>query len=122
MKTILLVDDDPAVVDLLSAKLHRLYQVVSTTDPRKAVSLALDRKPDLILCDMDMPDMNGAQVAAALRAQGAGAIPLAYLTGLVSREEAADLPKQGSQAEHRVVAKRAPLNELVACIRSLVGE
>jgi CheY-like chemotaxis protein len=121
VKTILLVDDDPAVVDLLSAKLRSLYRIVATTDPREAVSLALDRKPDLILCDMDMPGMNGAEVAAGLRAKGAGSIPLAYLTGLVSREEAAELP-QGGSAGHRVVAKRASLNELVACIKSLLGE
>ena len=121
MKTILLVDDDTAVIDLLAAKLRGPYRVISTTDAREAVSLALERKPDVILCDMDMPGMNGAEVAAALRAKGAGEIPLVYLTGLVSREEAAALPG-GTQGGHRVLAKRAPLNELIACIKSLAGE
>ena len=121
MKTILLIDDDTAVLDLLGSKLRPAYAVIASANPHQAVKLAVDRRPDLVLCDVDMPGMNGAEVAAALKDAGAGAIPIVYLTGLVSPQEANDLPLAAA-GRHRVIAKRAALGELLACIKSLIGD
>ena len=63
--------------------------------------------------------MVGAEVAAALKAQGFGAIPVVYLTGLVTRSEAQSMPGKGAE---RMLAKQAPVSELLACIKSLIGE
>lgn len=111
-KKILLIDDDAAVVQYLTAKLGKLYDVVSTTDPRQASRLARTELPDVILCDIDMPGMSGGDVAAALEQDTAtGRIPFIYLTALVTPDEARDL---GGQVGGRVgVSKRAPLAELV---------
>jgi CheY-like chemotaxis protein len=114
-KKLMLIDDDAAVVNYLVNKLSRMYEVVSTTNPAQAVALARAEQPDVILCDIDMPDVSGGDVAAAL-AQDAvtAAIPLIYLTALVSPEEAKDL---GGQVGGRPgVSKRAPLSELVSRI------
>jgi CheY-like chemotaxis protein len=114
-KKLLLVDDDEAVVTYLVAKLSKLYDVVSTTEPRKAVALARAELPEVILCDIDMPGMSGGDVAAALAQDtGLARIPLIYLTGLVSPQEAKDL--QGQVGGRPGVSKRAPLSELVAAI------
>lgn len=117
-KKILLVDDDDAVITYLVTKLSRLYEVVSTIDPRRAVALAKSELPDVILCDIDMPGMSGGDVAAALDADSQTArIPFIYLTALVSPEEAKDL--EGHVGGRPGVAKRAPLAQLVEKIEDL---
>lgn len=117
-KKILLVDDDDAVITYLVTKLSRLYEVVSTIDPRRAVALAKSELPDVILCDIDMPEMSGGDVAAALDADSQTArIPFIYLTALVSPEEAKDL--EGHVGGRPGVAKRAPLAQLVEKIEDL---
>jgi CheY-like chemotaxis protein len=122
VKKILLVDDDPAVLDLLGSRLRTRYTMLATVNPQEAVKMAVAQKPDLILCDVDMPNMNGAEVAAALKKAGAGSVPLLYLTGLVSPNEVKDLPGPAGTDRHPIIAKRAPLSELLACIKSLIGE
>ena len=86
-RKLLLVDDDDTVLVYLTAKLSRHFHVVATLDPYRALALARSQHPDLILCDFDMPGMNGPEVAAALEADAETArIPLLYLTSLVSEE------------------------------------
>ena len=114
-KKIMLIDDDDAVVRYLVVKLSRMYEVVSTTDPLKAVGIAKRDRPDVILCDIDMPEMSGGEVAAALSEDPATAfIPVIYLTALVSPEETRDL--SGQVGGRPGVSKRAPLSELVKTI------
>jgi CheY-like chemotaxis protein len=120
-KRILLIDDDDAVVSYLVAKLSKLYDVVATVDPGRAVALARRELPDVILCDIDMPGMTGGDVAAALAEDSATArIPLIYLTALVSPQETRDL--QGQVGGRPGVSKRAPLAELVARIDELTPD
>lgn len=117
-KRVLLVDDDATVLDYLGAKLSKIYEVVATSDPRQAVTLARRELPDVILCDIDMPQMSGGEVAAALADDsGLSRIPFLYLTDLVSPQEAREL--QGVVGGRPGVAKRAPLAELVARITEL---
>jgi len=114
-KKLLLVDDDAAVISYLVMKLSKLYEVVSTTDPVAVLPMARAERPDAILCDIDMPDMGGGDVAAALAADAATAgIPLIYLTALVSPEEAREM--DGQVGGRPGVSKRAPLSELVSKI------
>jgi CheY-like chemotaxis protein len=111
-KRILLIDDDTAVISYLVTKLSKLYEVVSTSEPRRAAALARAELPDVILCDIDMPELSGGDVAAQLAGDSATArIPLIYLTALVSPEEARDL--DGQVGGRPGVSKRAPLAELV---------
>lgn len=119
-KKIMLIDDDEAVINYLTVKLGKHYDLISTTEPLIAVTLANREKPDLILCDIDMPEMGGGEVAAALSELPATShIPLVYLTSLVSPQEAHEL--QGHVGGRPGVAKRAPLSELLACIESLTS-
>lgn len=111
-KKVLLVDDDAAVISYLVTKLARYYDVVSTTDPREVGRLARTELPDAILCDIDMPQMSGGDVAAGLDGDSATArIPFIYLTALVTPQETQDLG--GMVGGRPGVSKRAPLAELV---------
>jgi CheY-like chemotaxis protein len=114
-KKLLLIDDDEAVVGYLVAKLSTFYEVASTTDPRQAARLARAELPDVILCDIDMPQMSGGDVAALLEEDADTArIPLIYLTALVSPQEAREL--DGQVGGRPGVSKRAPLAELMDAI------
>ncbi len=69
---ILCVDDDPAVLDLLSRNLHREgYAVRTATNGRDALRLAQELKPRLITLDVMMPSMDGWSVLTALKADPA---------------------------------------------------
>jgi len=119
-KKVLLIDDDHAVLAFLTAKLTKRYDVVSTVDARKALALARSQLPDVILCDIDMPDMSGGDVAAALEADSMTArIPLIYLTALVTPEETQELG--GLVGGRPGISKRATVGDLVAKIEQVLA-
>ncbi|MBN36811.1 MAG: PleD family two-component system response regulator [Rhodospirillaceae bacterium] len=67
---ILVVDDQPLNVKLLEAKLiSEYYDVLTANGGAAAVRLATDERPDLILLDVMMPDMDGYEVCRVLREQ-----------------------------------------------------
>jgi len=79
--TIMAVDDDPVVTEYLKSKLGANYRVVTTNVPAKALELARAEKPDLILVDVDMHDMDGFEVCRRLKANPATAgIPVVFLS------------------------------------------
>jgi CheY-like chemotaxis protein len=117
-RKLLLVDDDDSVLVYLTAKLTKHFDVVSTTDPTEAHSLARRHLPDAILCDIDMPEMSGGDVAAELQNDTLTArIPLIYLTSLVSPEETRQM--QGLVGGRPGVSKRAQLAELLQRIEEV---
>ena len=118
-KCILLIDDDETVLAYLVPKLSRIYEVVSTSDPRKAAALARTQLPDVILCDIDMPEMSGGEVAKVLEEDTLTArIPFIYLTALVSPSETRDM--DGLVSGRPGVSKRAQLSELLERIEEVL--
>ena len=116
--TILIVDDDESVLDYLRIKLGARYEVVATNESDSALDLARERRPDLILCDLDMPGMSGGQVSAAIFAdEELRHIPLVFLSGTVSPHELTRL--QGSIGRP-ALAKSTPLPDLVARIEAML--
>jgi len=81
--TILVVDDTPDSVALLSSLLRSLYRVKIATSGEKALAIAgSDDPPDLILLDIVMPGMDGYEVCRLLKRNPATAdIPVIFLTG-----------------------------------------
>ena len=67
-RTILLVDDDPAVREVLGIALARRgRRVLDAASGREALARARQCRPDLVLLDIDLPDMDGLQVCRALK-------------------------------------------------------
>ena len=116
---ILIVDDDELALEIVTAKLSARYDIVSTQDPGNVLRLARQTEPDLIICDFDMPEMDGGEVSAALLAdQELKYIPLLFLTGLAT---SGDLNRMRQQlGGRRAVAKDAPLAQLIARIEELL--
>jgi putative two-component system response regulator len=80
---LLIVDDEPINIQILSAILDDEYSLSVATSGQKAVSLAQRQLPDLILLDMVMPAMDGLEVCKTLKADPTTAkIPIIFVTGM----------------------------------------
>jgi len=116
---ILIVDDDELALEITTTKLSERYDIVSTQIPGNVVRLARETEPDLIICDFDMPEMDGGEVSAALLAdEELKYIPLLFLTGLATSGDLNRMRKQ--LAGRRAVSKDAPLAQLIARIEELI--
>jgi sigma-B regulation protein RsbU (phosphoserine phosphatase) len=88
-KLILIVDDTPTNLGVISGALADTYKTKVATNGQKALALAsADEKPDLILLDVVMPEMDGYEVCTRLKADPATReIPVIFLTGQTSVED-----------------------------------
>ena len=86
--TILIVDDEPANISLLSKSLRDHYKTKAATDGKKAIRIAsssADERPDLILLDIMMPSMDGYEVCRHLKSnEETKEIPVIFLSGMNS--------------------------------------
>ena len=116
---ILVVDDDELALEITTTRLSERYDIVSTQNPGNVLRLARETEPDLIICDFDMPEMDGGEVSAALLAdEELKYIPLLFLTGLATSGDLNRMRKQ--LAGRRAVSKDAPLAQLIAHIEELL--
>lgn len=78
------IDDDPVVQKTVELMLNENgYEVTSLSDPLKALGEVFHIKPDLILCDIAMPELDGYEICAMLRNSTAfRQIPIVMLTGM----------------------------------------
>jgi phosphoserine phosphatase RsbU/P len=88
-KTILLVDDEPANIQIVNSILKDVYKTRIATSGAKALELAnQEPAPDLILLDVMMPEMNGYEVCSRLKSDDRTRdIPVIFLTGQTEIED-----------------------------------
>jgi two-component system response regulator RpaA len=86
MKRILLVDDDPDLLQMLSASIRAAgYSVLLANTGAEALAQA-KTQPDLIILDLVLPEVDGFTVCQTLRRdKSTAAIPIMMLTGLTSQ-------------------------------------
>jgi CheY-like chemotaxis protein len=116
---LLIVDDDDAVLDYVVAKFGTRYDIVSTKAPESVLRLAHKERPNLILCDVDMPGMDGGDVSKELFADAeVRDIPVLFITALVTPDEMKNLGHQiGGRS---AISKQALPEELAQRIDSLI--
>lgn len=66
-KTVLVVDDDAAIVELVASLLEDSFHVVCASDGWEALMLAAEREPDAVVLDLMMPGINGLTLTEELR-------------------------------------------------------
>ena len=72
MKKILVVDDEPKIVQLVRDYLERAgFHVITAPNGKTALSLAHSEKPDLVILDLGLPEMDGLDVTRTLRRDSA---------------------------------------------------
>ena len=115
-KTILIVDDEKPIVDILVYNLQKEgYDTLEANDGELAVSLALEKKPDLILLDIMLPKMDGITVLKTLRSEGFDT-PVILLT---AKNEISDKVLGLDSGADDYLAKPFNTEELLARIRAL---
>ena len=85
---ILAVDDDTDLLALMARALAADYDVDTASDAGAAIEKAFTNpQPDLVLCDVEMPDVSGFEVCRALKGEAATAhIPIIFLTSKIEAE------------------------------------
>jgi len=114
---ILVVDDDPDILDAVCDVLAgEGYRVVRARHGREALAQVAVERPDLILLDLMMPEMDGLAFARALRADGREpAIPVVVISADANPEHAAAV---GARS---FLPKPFDIEALLSAVRSAGG-
>ena len=116
MKTILVVDDEPRIVDIARDYLARAgFQVTAAADGPAALEAARRDRPDLVVLDLGLPGMDGLDVARRLREDGD--VPIVILT---ARDEEVDRILGLELGADDYVTKPFSPRELVARVRAVL--
>ncbi|MDD2999152.1 MAG: response regulator [Erysipelotrichia bacterium] len=88
-KTILVIDDEEAIVLLLETILEIYgYHCVSCLNPQNAIKTAEEIKPDLIILDIAMPEIDGYEICASLKkSENTSRIPIIMVTALALAQD-----------------------------------
>jgi two-component system, OmpR family, response regulator len=114
---LLVVDDEPNIVELLSASLRFAgYDVSTASNGTEALRKAKEVDPDLVVLDVMMPGLDGFDVVRRLRAEDRH-VPVLFLT---ARDAVEDKVKGLQTGGDDYVTKPFSLDELVARVRALL--
>jgi two-component system cell cycle response regulator DivK len=120
MSTILIVEDNEKNMklarDVLQAK---GYQTLEAVNGEEGVRLALAHKPDLVLMDIQLPDINGIEAFTRIRANaGTAHIPVVAFTASVTPMDRSRITDAGFDG---FIGKPINLREFLETVRSTVG-
>ena len=116
-KKILVIDDEEALTRLVKINLEATgnYEVMAENQGVNGLADVKSFKPDLVLLDIIMPDMDGSDIARQIMDDPeVSGTPVVFLTAMIRKEEA-----QGSRgviAGYPFVDKSVSIKELIACI------
>ncbi len=116
-KKIMIIDDEEFFTKLVKLNLEKTgkYEVRAENKGSQSLAAAREFKPDLILLDILMPDMEGSEVAIQLKNDvNTRDIPVVFLTAVVKKEEVES--GSGVIGGHPFIAKPVSTNELINCI------
>jgi two-component system cell cycle response regulator DivK len=119
MSLILIVEDNDKNLKLVRDVLQvKGYATIEAGTAEDGIVLARERKPDLILMDIQLPGMNGIEAIGVLRADPSTAdIPVAAVTASVMQHDRNKITEAGFNA---YVGKPINLNEFLATVRKLL--
>jgi len=117
MKKILIIEDQPQMRRNLATILEMEgFEILSAENGRRGVELASASKPDLIICDVMMPELDGYGVLKALRAEKATAtVPFIFLT---AKGEKSDHREGMNSGADDYLAKPVARDNLLAAVKA----
>jgi len=114
---VLIVEDNVDAAETLGEYVSALgHMVCIEHSPYKAIQRALEEPPDLCLLDINLPDMNGNELARELREKGGEKIVLAAVTGFSQEEDRIKALEAGFQ---HIFAKPVNTTRLVLLLNSM---
>jgi CheY-like chemotaxis protein len=119
MQTILVIEDEaPLRANILRILSAEGFRVVSAADGDEGIARVREARPDLVICDILMPRMDGFGVLAALRSgPDTAAIPFIFLTASADKEDLARGLRSGA---NEYVTKPFRIADLLAAVRRLL--
>jgi DNA-binding response OmpR family regulator len=119
-KLVLVADDDPDILDLVTFRLDRAgYEVVQARDGQEALDTALARAPDLCVLDVMMPRLDGYEVTRRLReAESTRSVPVILLT---ARAQESDVERGFDAGATDYMRKPFSPQELRARVEALLA-
>ncbi len=115
MTRVLIVDDEPQILRALRINLTaRQYEVITAADGTQALHAAGDKRPDLVVLDLGLPDMDGVDVIRTLRTWTP--VPILVLSGRADSRDKVDALDAGADD---YVTKPFSIDELLARIRAV---
>lgn len=119
MKTILIIEDEPEMRRNLATILRlEEFHTITAENGREGLTLAREKTPDLILCDVMMPELDGYGVLRELRANAATeATPFIFLT---AKGEKPDIRSGMNLGADDYLTKPVAKADLLAAIRSRI--
>jgi two-component system OmpR family response regulator len=114
---VLVVDDEPSIVDVICMALrHQGYEVAAADTGSDALTEARSWRPHAMVLDVMLPDMDGFEVARRLSAERAG-VPILFLS---ARDNTADKVRGLTTGGDDYVTKPFSLEELMARLRNIL--
>jgi DNA-binding response OmpR family regulator len=114
--TILIVDDEPINIDLLRETLKSKYRLIIATRGEQAYSLAVSKKPDLILMDVMMPGMDGFETCEKIKDNPETShIPVVFVTALNEVEDKSVGYEMGGTD---YITKPFEMSDVLTCIET----
>jgi len=116
-KKILIIDDDPAFRNLVEQVLtQKGYEVLKAGSGREGLRLMFDQRPDLVLLDVVIPDVDGWQVCSRIRE--ISDVPIIIISGRLKSEE--DIVRGLDYGADDYLFKPVGSKELVARVRAVL--
>jgi putative two-component system response regulator len=117
--TVLVADDEPSARKLLRRILEPAgYRVTEACTGKEAVALAEAERPDLLILDITMPDIDGVEICRRIKSDPTTHLtPVIHITGLMTREQRLRALAAGSD---EFVGKPFDIEELLIRVRSLL--
>ncbi len=119
MTSILVIEDEKDILDLLDSHLEQAgFEVLTAADGGAGLNLAREKRPDLIVLDVRLPDIEGGDVASKLSEDPITRnIPVIFLTALIRKQEEEKMMKTGNRY---ILAKPAMKEEILALINKIL--
>ena len=121
MKHILIVDDEQDVLNSLGSLLRRSgYHVWAVDTGTEGLNVAKRERPDLIILDLILPDIDGSDVASELlNHKDTHDIPIIFLTSMMRKDE--QLSGGSLVAKRCILAKPCHSEEIINLVKSRIG-
>lgn len=117
---ILVIDDNPDILDFLSEELCKYFKVQTAENGKSGLEKALESNPDLIICDVMMPEMDGFEVTRRLKSEFQTChIPIILLTAHSSSEHQLEGIQSGADA---YITKPFSLKYLLSRVNQLIEQ